>query len=1797
MFFYLDRVLSTIAAHCEVGEDEEEVTAAKLLALSAGLAEARLADPICVAPMTVAVNLTKIAKELRVASGAKSEVDHSGDGGQVVVDILARAGVPAGLFVPLKRVQGVRAQRRGARTLIMADGRKERAPRAVTRKVAAEELAKLKESGVLDVGREFPPRVYIELEKDDGEKTTKPLGAFGRVLNLQERVTRRVNAMMDDWLVAWRPAFESMDEQKISKQLARHGLKPLEKPKERKGKAIGKEHDKENEGGNDKKEESLDGARTRLRAAWLWAMSDRSKPAQDGGKCSVSCDQCEVVECCSASECGKSRAIWACACAQSSVLRCVRCARLGRASKPDVREALRALGEEMPPTWSEQKCLDRLVQLERMHHVTQRLVQLGEPAWLPEEGVGPHSPVDLYDEAREARVLKAQMAVGIRIALWADGSPMLNKPWQLCTWHLLYDPLLFVHGTKAERECRRPEVFFLMQAGDGLEDIKYQCGVRLEELHPLNEPLEFDGGLRTKVSVRFLEGDNPELQKQCGVCSGGGAEQSCCRCKAMRKEHTDLVKSARAQLRSLNEAVELAAKAAKAGDAYQMRFGPSVGTADELFKLAYVLGVEGGAERTRKLNEPKVRAKCEGYNTMPALLGSNSNALKEVHAIIDAEAMPDYPLHALKGLLALIFETIESTLTPAERAKFEKNLDHLHNGATIYSGMHRRLQLASVPKLLGEFELGELREAMDCLAQAMVWGIRVTHARWHTQRHFCVVRTAVLMHKFAVLLTRNIPALKMTKNGEKPRTLYGLFFHQLTAHLVSDLKRVCPMHVMCEWMEMWWGPLRRLTLATSSKDAKHATLNMITRMPMRELFCNELGARASYAEPSHSDHGPIGDAYLKHYGACDGERLELDERFLGPELEALLRQIPEYLELGEGTWYSVTKREQSDVLIFHVGSSDPDHALPAPQHFRSHSAKDGKNLEDKAFEAMVRIPGNLFHRFCTTSATPPPSLWADVLRRAQPDAEPIEPDTDDEEDEFEFEDEATTSSPLEDEADALAGDEGEVDVAPAGPIAPLRVLDIDQLSGVWSDASGAPLAKTIEGNGEAFLRANGRTLAMFKGTLKRGEPDGHGRLEMKSSGDGWRGEMVNGEVGGHGEAWDEAGNTFVGSTSSPRWLLDEAASAVRRAAAAARKSNAPFDAKTIGVEINRMHMPALRAALVANGESEKLTSARKPELVARLLEVQRQAHLAMQQGDASSEDPMIPEWGYAGTVTWATGSEEHGLFEELTFKLLHTTTMNVAMKNATAKAIALAEEAADAVRAAEPMEVEETGALDATPVDEQSLALLGPEFPKEDRESLLDRWSGVSTEGVFANSVLVHVLARAASGRVMGFLKAFLMTRQAGVSEVYLDEALVGEADRGQRLLQHMVTALIDACKAAGSRVTRVRGQCKRGEKMVGDRSVNLHEHVYTPMALGTEYAAPASEASPWRGTGPDDPSYIMWYGQGAAVREAAAALARGKPLGQGVSVSVHLGGWGNGAAAAAASDDASAAASVAASDVASDDAAMPDATTSNDATMPNAAASDVPRAARAAAHVACSERRLLPPDSPHASPGGLLEQLEALEATAVTTRLQGTARMRLSQARDRALLAVAHHAIQARESGASTGGSEAEADLYTRQLSFLVARGIGPSALAATLARNASRMLKTRDAYVCFLLSDAADLIEDLRRGARLTSCAPRIAVRESEVNVTGSWGERLLGGTERARAAVLGSELDQSIRREKRLEADLQKQKARSADLKAKKEATERLAREAAGEAAGAAAESAAQQPGPSAAHAQAAPKRRRV
>ena len=153
--------------------------------------------------------------------------------------------------------------------------------------------------------------------------------------------------------------------------------------------------------------------------------------------------------------------------------------------------------------------------------------------------------------------------------------------------------------------------------------------------------------------------------------------------------------------------------------------------------------------------------------------------------------------------------------------------------------------------------------------------------------------------------------------------------------------------------------------------------------------------------------------------------------------------------------------------------------------------------------------------------------------------------------------------------------------------------------------------------------------------------------------------------------------------------------------------------------------------------------------------------------------------------------------------------------------------------------------------------------------------------------MLVIALAFAAAGQLMGFAKGFAMAFE---SEAYLDELLVGADFRGMRLAPQLMLTFLDACdKQLGGRVQRVRLQCKRGEKMVGDRRVNLRERVYKPMGVDQEWEVRTD--GEWAGVGPsDDGEYVMLHGTGEGVRRAVGELVAGKQLPASVSFHAHLG-------------------------------------------------------------------------------------------------------------------------------------------------------------------------------------------------------------------------------------------------------------------------------------------------------------------
>ena len=205
--------------------------------------------------------------------------------------------------------------------------------------------------------------------------------------------------------------------------------------------------------------------------------------------------------------------------------------------------------------------------------------------------------------------------------------------------------------------------------------------------------------------------------------------------------------------------------------------------------------------------------------------------MSQVHALRDSHTHID-SLHQEKPLIAMVQAILLMALPVREREAMEREIAALHaGGATVKSCHHRRLESASMGTLLTPARrqlVGELAEAADCLARLDRWAFRISHATWYAHRGRCIMMASTLLIKFQILILRNVPLTKKCGGEEKPRNLYGQFWHQLS-HLIAELKRACPSLVMTEWMEMLWGPLRRLTLGTSSRKEAHAAWNMAIR--------------------------------------------------------------------------------------------------------------------------------------------------------------------------------------------------------------------------------------------------------------------------------------------------------------------------------------------------------------------------------------------------------------------------------------------------------------------------------------------------------------------------------------------------------------------------------------------------------------------------------------------------------------------------------------------------------------------------------------------------------------------------------------------------------------------------------------------------------------------------------------------------------------------------------------------------------------------------------------------------------
>ena len=103
-----------------------------------------------------------------------------------------------------------------------------------------------------------------------------------------------------------------------------------------------------------------------------------------------------------------------------------------------------------------------------------------------------------------------------------------------------WDARIWERTDEGKKACRRPLLWVLIRKGDALHELQHVLRYRLADLQTLNEPFKVCG-LDVRLTLRWIKGDLPALQRSEGIHSSGRARYRCFLCHAGCERFTDHV--------------------------------------------------------------------------------------------------------------------------------------------------------------------------------------------------------------------------------------------------------------------------------------------------------------------------------------------------------------------------------------------------------------------------------------------------------------------------------------------------------------------------------------------------------------------------------------------------------------------------------------------------------------------------------------------------------------------------------------------------------------------------------------------------------------------------------------------------------------------------------------------------------------------------------------------------------------------------------------------------------------------------------------------------------------------------------------------------------------------------------------------------------------------------------------------------------------------------------------------------------------------------------------------------------
>ena len=417
------------------------------------------------------------------------------------------------------------------------------------------------------------------------------------------------------------------------------------------------------------------------------------------------------------------------------------------------------------------------------------------------------------------------------LMIWLDNSTVANHGYLLCLVTCLYDPAVFYTNDEykaitgkyvdIQKEIEKPEVHYIARCSSGDEEQLTYSETRLEYVQQLKSNIKIED-VQYEDKMRFFHGDNPARAHEAGQQKGGNYFCSTCQVHSIMTDDVTHVLNCKIVTLEARQQSIISGKISLRNSKVQ-KTKPLSGL--KKHELEQELASRGIYDEGRKdVLQSLLNKELCGKQRVPALLFNNPEESLSELCLQDYEILPCEPLHDVGHHIENVFTELPLHLKEQESKAIEESLDLcLGSKDSKRTADYRSALIMTAGYILQRDVMSDKPLA---IINSLIEMQRILYAPDSQRSPSLILRYCNQSWLHSILLAELIQKPKKLTR----RKLFGVYFHNLSAHASLMLRLISGQASNAEQQERMFNHVKRITRSTSNYHPEQIIPNLFVRL-------------------------------------------------------------------------------------------------------------------------------------------------------------------------------------------------------------------------------------------------------------------------------------------------------------------------------------------------------------------------------------------------------------------------------------------------------------------------------------------------------------------------------------------------------------------------------------------------------------------------------------------------------------------------------------------------------------------------------------------------------------------------------------------------------------------------------------------------------------------------------------------------------------------------------------------------------------------------------------------------------